>query len=63
MSIMKIHQTTIEILFNVWSHTATFSCGLRSLENGLLNVHRYVSATISHPDSSVGVAPTKCLGE
>jgi len=29
------------------SDPAKFGCGLRYLQNGLLNVHRYVSATIS----------------
>ena len=53
-----------QILFNALSHTATFSCGLRYLENGLLNVRQPtdVSATISHPELSV-LPTTKCLGE
>jgi len=35
MSVSKIHQTMFIILFNVLSHTAKFTCGLRCLENGL----------------------------
>lgn len=41
-----LHQTIINILFNIVLPTATFARGLRCLKNGLLNVHRYVSATI-----------------
>ena len=47
MSISEIHQTKNNFLSTYCLLAAKFSCGLRCLENGLLNVLRYVSATIS----------------
>ena len=60
MIISKLRQKTIGILLKALSLTATFTRGLRCLENGLLNVLSHVSATISDPDA---LTTTKCLGE